>query len=102
MRPYNRMRWSKLIVDIQRAAARGHDVVVAGFAGGLEDGLGASGGERFEKTLHGRGAAVVELVAGDPEGVAAGGGCGLHAEEGEVGRTIFEEACKMVSGFVSG
>ena len=92
MGPHHGVRGREFVVDVEGRAARGHDGVVAGFAGGLEDGLRAGGGEGLEKALHGWGTAVVELVAGNPERVAAGWWGGLHAEEGVVGRAVFEEA----------
>jgi len=63
-------------------------------------------GEAFEELLHWRGEAVVDLVAGGPERVAAGGGQGVDFEHRVVGRDGLEgdvgvPACAGEAGHVA-
>jgi hypothetical protein len=56
--------------DVFGGAARlGVQLEVVFFGRTVEFGLGVGGGEGFEEFLVGRGQAVVEFVAGGPEGV---------------------------------
>ena len=84
MSPHDRVHGGELVVFVERRASRCHDIVFPSFACGLEDWLRAGCREGFHVRAEGGRHAVLELVAGAPEGVAAGGRSVLHSEKAEI------------------
>lgn len=92
MRAHHGVMWRELIILVQGRAAGRHDIVLTSLARRLENGLRAFRGKGLEELLHGWRGTIVELVARDPESVAASGWGFLHAEEREVRWAVLEEA----------